>query len=849
MALAAAAAVGVHGLLRGPAAPVPVRSSDGGVADAESDTPEGRARDALEAYVRSQGFLTDETETSGFIDVFRAPTLMDTFEEQRFVFVARADAAAHRDVYLLRARIAPNGVPVAIGQIYNLTRTPDGDEAWICPRPGEVAFTTRFGGLYTGVTVLNLNGAAPDPTASAEVRLTQSLTDLLETGDLRGVQVTRLVLEQPAVDLRLAWEGDLLQISRRENAGWNDVRVDLTSVRVGEGAPVDWLRAVETHRAARSLVNWAVDTARSLSFIGPERIYALESAFFRLADLVQTTRYRLFGARAATTLDSPAPAAEPPPEAAPAAKLEDPLGPWPIEKTPEDLKPRLDPPMPDEGKWHPFHFQARPTHAPPTFWVTTYRVDPERPDAITVLVLADARQVGLRMVGGTEHPRSTTGEVGTGMVPAADRPRTLAALNGGFQAIHGNYGMVVDRTVLLPPLPQVGTVAVYDDGRALFGTWPTPAAGETPGLPSHLRSLRQNLPPLLDGGVFNPLGRKTWGFTLRGSDPVITWRSGMGVTRAGRLVFAVCVRCSADTLADALAAADADYAMHLDMNISNIGFEWWRPGDAPGSIERAALFPDLWHAEEPRYVDPHTRDFFYLVRESPESVAGLDEPLSPQDLPLPPGMWPPPFSQGALKIGAARVRVLRVDGQSVGARAEPRPGTWCTLALHKGLPGERLPTSAGTDAGAGQTAAEPFDPERATLYTGADDRMHLAPPGMTPTGAVFFQQLPVLRREGRPTSVVLPGPERWLLAPDAHGALLLVGGAVTMAELNAAAARLGLAFAAAPTPSTGAPVFRCGAAEVVSGTAPLSAHLLTLGRARATPPWPAAHTDTFQDTP
>jgi hypothetical protein len=836
MGLAAGLAALLHGALRGAEVPVPTDLDPDAAADVER-----RAREALLAHLRTLGFVPDATESAGFIDLFRnhspgdPSALDDAFVERRFVFLARAPDEPHRDVFLVRTRIAPTGTPLAIGAVHNLTRTTDGDEAWLTPRPGQVAFTTRFANLYTGVTVLDLNGAPPAPGASLQNIVTQALTDLVEMGDWRGAHGMRFVLPEPAAELRLHWEGDELVVARREARGWGEARIDLAGRAPGHVAATPWIRAVETQRAPRSLLSWAVDTARSLPFIGPERIYALEEVFFRLADLVQTTRYRLFGGGsggaplAASRPDSEAVARDAATSVPETMGVDDPLGPWPGEGAPTDLEPVVKPPFEGEGRWRPFHFDAaaREHGTPPVFWRTTVRVDPERPDAITELVLADGRQVTLRMVGGTEHPRSSTGEVGTGRVPAADRDATLAAFNGGFQAIHGGYGMVVDRTVLLPPVPQVATVTTDTAGVVRFGTW-----GEHASLPPEVVSLRQNLPPLVDQGRFNPLEQRTWGFTLKGRDPIFTWRTGLGVTRAGHLLFAVCVRCSADTLADAMLAADVDYAMHLDMNISNIGWEWWRPAGG-GRIERAALIPDMWRADEPRYTDSHPRDFFYLVRRTEVPVgAEIAWQRAPtgEGLPRPAGLWPPPVTRGVLDLDGRAVTAIRLSSRALGATpagATPPPGTFCRLAVHRGVTGEGLPFEG---------ADEPPRTDRGTLVLDATGRLGVRAPGSAVPEAGFFQQLPAVLVDGQPTALTLAGPTRWALGADGAEGLWLVGGAVEMATLTAALTRLGIRDAVAPAPTAGQPVLRCGRETLVPGSPPPSAHDLALGRARTPPP-------------
>jgi hypothetical protein len=51
----------------------------------------------------------------------------------------------------------------------------------------------------------------------------------------------------------------------------------------------------------------------------------------------------------------------------------------------------------------------------------------------------------------------------------------VGASNAGFQAQHGEFGMMADGVVYLPPKPYAATVAVLRDGTTAFGTWPETA--------------------------------------------------------------------------------------------------------------------------------------------------------------------------------------------------------------------------------------------------------------------------------------------------------------------------------------------------------------------------------------
>ena len=101
--------------------------------------------------------------------------------------------------------------------------------------------------------------------------------------------------------------------------------------------------------------------------------------------------------------------------------------------------------------------------------------DASRPFAKVEVVTIDPARFDLHLVGGTAEPRSTTGIVGTGVIP--DDPETrgslVAAFNGGWAAMHGHYGMMIDRQVYLPARSGVATLAWYADGRLRLGVWGT----------------------------------------------------------------------------------------------------------------------------------------------------------------------------------------------------------------------------------------------------------------------------------------------------------------------------------------------------------------------------------------
>ena len=74
-----------------------------------------------------------------------------------------------------------------------------------------------------------------------------------------------------------------------------------------------------------------------------------------------------------------------------------------------------------------------------------------------------------------------------------------------------------------------------------------------------VEAVRQNLSLVLDGGLVTPEvfhnSMRSWGATLR--NEVLVWRSGIGVTRSGALVYAAGPGLSIESLADVLKHAGA----------------------------------------------------------------------------------------------------------------------------------------------------------------------------------------------------------------------------------------------------------------------------------------------------
>ena len=122
--------------------------------------------------------------------------------------------------------------------------------------------------------------------------------------------------------------------------------------------------------------------------------------------------------------------------------------------------------------------------------------------------------------------------------------------------------------------------------------------------------VRQNLKLLVDHGKVpanvsqNVLGQ--WGATLGGGYYV--WRSGIGITRGGRIIFVYGDRLVAQSLADLLRRAGAVEAMQLDINPEWMSFDYYKGAGHPADPTPHPVLPDQ-QGSPFRYYSIYSRDF------------------------------------------------------------------------------------------------------------------------------------------------------------------------------------------------------------------------------------------------
>jgi hypothetical protein len=276
------------------------------------------------------------------------------------------------------------------------------------------------------------------------------------------------------------------------------------------------------------------------------------------------------------------------------------------------IKPFISPSLSGEGTWTTDGLPAPTAKLPPLVARTFIRPDPNRPYGIVTLLQFDTRFLALHMIAGTTQPGGPRGVYGPGRITASDLKNNLlfAAFNGGFKYADGQYGMYVNGTTYVPPQNGAATIAITKEGQVILGAW-----GKDPRLTSgntDLAAWRQNAALLIDNGVINPLTNDgvAWGGTIL--NRAYTWRSGIGITASGSLIYAAGNAVSALTLGETLKAAGAVMAMQTDINPNWVrAFLYER--NASGSLQITKLNPSM-QGSGTEYLYGTDRDFFYFTR-------------------------------------------------------------------------------------------------------------------------------------------------------------------------------------------------------------------------------------------
>ena len=350
--------------------------------------------------------------------------------------------------------------------------------------------------------------------------------------------------------------------------------------------------------------------------IGPTAVAQLESVSFRIQDVINQYRYKISRQPQISWNATSQPIASTPVSTlAVAEPLKTIVPPTALATSVEVSATPTDPSSSDPSStldWQPYGQLVNGKIVLKRALVTA---DPTRPYEAVALIRMDLTQLQLNIMPGIKDP-VPMGDIpetipNQGTVPPSQWNVLVAAFNGGFKAIHGKYGMMVDNVTLIDPINRIATVAVYKNGDVRIGVWGTDIMPS-----SDIIAYRQNCPPLIENGqitnyVDNP-SRQLWGMTQAAD---ATWRTGLGITQDNRyLIYAVGNATTAPSLASALQAGGAYWAMQLDINSGYERFITYQPNNSGTGLPLTPqpLLSEM-KSDPSVYLTPSDRDFFYMT--------------------------------------------------------------------------------------------------------------------------------------------------------------------------------------------------------------------------------------------
>jgi Phosphodiester glycosidase len=236
--------------------------------------------------------------------------------------------------------------------------------------------------------------------------------------------------------------------------------------------------------------------------------------------------------------------------------------------------------------------------------LTTFLRDATYTGEVNGIASIDQRLVKFYLRPGTEDPGAANWGVPYD-VPAGQRKGLLATFNGGFKLDSAGGGFYLNGIYHGSLVKGAASIVYYKNGTIKIGQW-----GRDFTMGSSIAGVRQNLKLLVDHGNVSANAdsdvMSNWGATLGGGYYV--WRSGIGITKDGRVVFVYGPALNAQDLGELLQRAGAVEGMQMDINPAWMKFDYYQAGSHPSDPTPVPLLP----TQQPSpysYYSPSARDF------------------------------------------------------------------------------------------------------------------------------------------------------------------------------------------------------------------------------------------------
>ncbi len=275
---------------------------------------------------------------------------------------------------------------------------------------------------------------------------------------------------------------------------------------------------------------------------------------------------------------------------------------------PPDIVSPARHPLPGEGVWH---VAARTTaNGIPTVYEAFVRPDAVHTSYVAGVAWIDTNLLTALLYSGSQIPGG--GPFWHNAPVSHDRSTTLvAAFNAGFLMQNAQGGYFTDGKTYRKLRIGAASVVIFKNGRMTVAKW-----GRDVVMNNQIASVRQNLDLIVDNskevhGLRNPKSTK-WGVVIGPNRDV--WRSGLGITKSGALVYVGGPGMSLSDLADVMLRAGYEEGMELDYGLDWVQLSTFTgvPGHAITSSNGTTLLSAMPGAPDRYFSSFWEHDFFTM---------------------------------------------------------------------------------------------------------------------------------------------------------------------------------------------------------------------------------------------
>jgi hypothetical protein len=265
-------------------------------------------------------------------------------------------------------------------------------------------------------------------------------------------------------------------------------------------------------------------------------------------------------------------------------------------------------PLPGEGVWH---VAGRTTaNGIATMYEAFVRPDAVHTSYVVGVVWMDTNLLTAQLYSGSQIPGG--GPFAHQAPISANRSKTLvAAFNSGSLMQDANGGYFTDGKTYKKLRLGAASVVIFKNGRMTVAKW-----GRDVVMTNQIATVRQNLDLIVDNsavihGLSDPKSTK-WGTGLNPTD--VVWRSGLGITVNGALVYVAGPGMSLSDLADVMLRAGVEEGMELDDGLDWVQLSTYvgTPGRVIDGNEGRSLLSSMPGAPSRYFGSFWAHDFFTM---------------------------------------------------------------------------------------------------------------------------------------------------------------------------------------------------------------------------------------------